>query len=119
MGSVAVRSIRLRLGESRFLLVAFLLLFGCAKHLIVLRFVDAFLVHLRGLASSFGIFIFTERIRCLVSGRARHGVPTFGLGDGCEVLFLQIDFLFSGQLAFGLLIVRLGRFRRITTVDGG
>jgi hypothetical protein len=34
--------------------------------LIVLRFVDAFFVHLRSLASPFGIFIFTEGIGCPV-----------------------------------------------------
>src|SRR4029077_14875464 len=97
--------------------VALLIRLSCPKHLIVLRFIAAFFVHLRSLASSFGIFIFTERIRCLPSGRTRHGIPIFRFGHGFEVLFPWIDLLFTGQLTFSLLIVSLAGLRRIMTVD--
>ena len=48
--------------------VALLVRPGCLTHLIVLGFGDAFLEHLRALASSLGIFIFSERVCCLPSG---------------------------------------------------
>jgi len=47
--------------------VALLVCPGCLTHLIVLRFSDAFLEHLRTLASSLGIFIFSEGVCCLPS----------------------------------------------------
>jgi len=48
--------------------VAVLVRPGCLTHLIVLGFGDAFLEHLRALASSLGIFIFSEGVCCLPSG---------------------------------------------------
>src|SRR5439155_19492733 len=98
--------------------VALLIRFGCPTHLIVLRFVEPFFEHLRGLASSLGIFIFTERFWCLMSSPARHRIPSFRFRRGFEVLFPWIDFLFPGPLAFGLLIVVLGRFQTIP-IDPG
>jgi hypothetical protein len=41
-----------------FQLVGLFFLFGSAKHLIVLRFIDAFFVHLGSFTSPLGIFIF-------------------------------------------------------------
>src|SRR5258708_40252010 len=99
--------------------VALLFRPGCVTHLIVLRFADAFFEHLRTLAPSLGIFIFSEGVCCLPSGRAGHGIPTVRIGYGFTTLFLRIDFRFSRQLTFGLLIVSLGRFGRRTTVNRG
>ena len=48
--------------------VALLVCPGCLTHLIVLRFGDAFFEHLRTLAPSLGIFIFSEGVCCLASG---------------------------------------------------
>ena len=48
--------------------VALLVCPGCLTHLIVLRFVDAFLEHLRTFASSLGIFVFSEGVCRLPSG---------------------------------------------------
>src|SRR5438105_4592369 len=48
--------------------VALLVRPGCLTHLIVLRFGDAFLEHLRTFAPSLGIFIFSEGVCCLPSG---------------------------------------------------
>src|SRR6478752_371665 len=105
--------------ELWFQFVAFLVCLGCLTHLIVFRFADAFLEHLRTLAPSLGIFIFSKGVCCLPSGRARHGIPTLGFGDGFATLFLRIYFRFSCQLTFGLSIVSLGRFGRRTTVNRG
>ena len=96
--------------------VALLVCPGCLTHLIVLRFADAFLEHLRALAPSFGIFIFTERFRCLASVEPGKGSQASESGND-SILLLWIDVVFSGQLAFGLLIVSFGRFGRITTID--
>src|SRR6266404_5660342 len=101
--------------ELWFQFVALLVRPGCPKHLIVLRFADAFFEHLRTLAPSLGIFIFSEGLCCLPSGRARHGIPTVRFGYGFTTLFLRIHFRFSGQLTFGLLIISLGWFGRIMT----
>ena len=54
--------------ELWFQFVALLFRLGCPTHLIVLRFADAFFEHLRTLAPSLGIFIFSERVCCLPSG---------------------------------------------------
>src|SRR6266700_1032622 len=62
---------------------------GCLTHLIVLRFGNAFLEHLRTLAPAFGIFVFSEGICCLPSGRAGHGIPTLRFGYGFAPLFLR------------------------------
>src|SRR6266404_8318674 len=62
--------------------VALLVRQGCLTHLIVLRFADAFFEHLRTLAPSLSIFIFSERVCCLPSGRARHRIPTLRFGYG-------------------------------------
>jgi hypothetical protein len=99
--------------------VALLIRPGCLTHLIVLRFADAFLEHLRTLAASLGIFIFSKGVCCLPSRRPRHGIPTLGCGDGFTTLFLRIHFRFPCQLTFGLLIVSLGRLGRRTTVNRG
>src|SRR6266404_9303429 len=99
--------------------VALLVRPGCLTHLIVLRFGDAFFEKLRTLAPSLGIFIFSERVCCLPSGRARYGIPTLRFGYGFSALFLRIHFRFSRELTFGLLIVSLGRFGRRTTVNRG
>src|SRR5438552_15533016 len=99
--------------------VALLVRPGCLTHLIVLRFGDAFFEHLRTLAPSLGIFVLPERVCCLPSRRARHGIPTVRIGYGFTTLFLRIHFRFSCQLTFGLLIVSLGRFGRRTTVNRG
>jgi hypothetical protein len=48
--------------------VALLVRPGCLTHLIVLRFGDAFFEHLRTFPSSLGIFVFSERVRCLPPG---------------------------------------------------
>ena len=48
--------------------VALLFCPGCLTHLIVLCFADAFFEHLRTLAPSLGIFIFSEGVCCLPSG---------------------------------------------------
>jgi hypothetical protein len=48
--------------------VALLVCLGCLTHLIVLRIGDAFLEHLRTLAPSLGIFIFSQGVCCLPSG---------------------------------------------------
>src|SRR6266566_4635637 len=95
--------------ELWFQFVALLVRASCLTHLIVLRFADAFFEHLRTLAPSLGIFVFSEGVCCLPSGRARHGVPTLRIGYGFTTLFLRIDFRFSCQLTFGLLIVSFGR----------
>src|SRR5258705_1815834 len=92
---------------------------GMPDDLIVLRFVDAFFEKLRTFAPSLGIFIFSEGVCCLPSGRARHGIPTLRFGYGFTNLFLRIHFRFSGQLTFGLLIVSLGWFGRTMTVNRG
>src|SRR4029077_17013514 len=105
--------------KSWFQLVAVLVCPGCLTHLIVLRFADAFFEHLRTLASSLGIFIFSEGVCCLPSSRARQGIPTLRIGYGFTTLFLRIHFRLSCQLTFGLLIVSLGRFGRRTTVNLG
>src|ERR1700693_1417231 len=102
-----------------FWFVALLVCRGCLTHLIVLRFGDAFLEHLRTLAPSLGIFVFSEGVCCLPSRRARQGIPTLRFGYGFTTLFLRIHFRFSCQLTFGLLIVSLGRFGRRTTVNRG
>src|SRR5206468_8963052 len=99
--------------------VALLVRPGCLTHLIVLSFGDAFFEHLGTLAPSLGIFIFSEGVCCLPSGRARHGIPTLRFGYGFTTLFLRIRFRFSRQLTFGLLKVSLGRFGRRTTVNRG
>jgi hypothetical protein len=65
--------------------VALLFYPGCLTHLIVLRFGDAFFEHLRTLASALGIFVFSEGVCCLPSGRARHGIPTVRFGRQKEV----------------------------------
>ena len=57
--------------RARELWLSFVALFvcpGCLTHLIVLRFGDAFFEHLRTLAPSLGIFIFSEGVCCLPSG---------------------------------------------------
>jgi len=54
--------------ELRLFFVALLVSPGCLTHLIMLRFGDAFLEHLGTLASSLGIFIFSEGVGCLPSG---------------------------------------------------
>jgi hypothetical protein len=92
--------------------VALLVRPGCLTHLIVLCFADAFFEKLRTLAPSLGIFIFSEGVCCLPSGRARHGIPTLRFGYGFTTLFLRIHFRFSRQLTFGLLIIGLGRFQK-------
>src|SRR5439155_6728963 len=79
--------------------VALLVRPGCLTHLIVLRFGDAFFEHLRTFAPSLGIFIFSEGVCCLPSGRARYGIPTLRFGYGFTPLFLRIHFRFSCQLA--------------------
>jgi hypothetical protein len=48
--------------------VALLFRPGCLTHLIVLGFGDAFFEHLRTLAPSLGIFVFSEGVCCLPSG---------------------------------------------------
>src|SRR5205814_6882779 len=93
-----------RARELWFWFVALLVRPGCLTHLIVLRFADAFFEHLRTFAPSLGIFIFSEGVCCLPSGRARHGIPTARIGYGFTTLFLRIRFRFSCQLTFGLLI---------------
>src|SRR5213080_3438985 len=108
-----------RARELRFWFVALLVCPGCLTHLIVLRFADAFFEKLGTLAPSLGIFIFAEGICCLPSSRARQGIPTLRFGYGFATLFLRIDFRFSCQLTFGLLIVSLGRFGRRMTVNRG
>src|SRR6266550_756908 len=95
--------------ELWFQFVALLFRLGCPTHLIVFRFANAFFEHLRTLAPSLGIFIFSEGICCLSAGRTRHGIPTLRFGYGFTTLFLRIHFCFSCQLTFGLLIVSLGR----------
>ena len=57
-----------RARELWFWFVALLVRPGCLTHLIMLRFVDAFFEHLRTLASSLGILIFSEGICRLPSG---------------------------------------------------
>src|SRR5947207_8585828 len=98
--------------------VALLVCPGCLTHLIVLRFGDAFFEHLRTLAPSLGIFVFSEGVCCLPSRRARHGIPTARIGYGFTTLFLRIHFRFSRHLTFGLLIVSLGRFGRMSVNRG-
>src|SRR5207247_8876394 len=98
--------------------VALLVCPGCLTHLIVLRFGDAFFEHLRTLAPSLGIFIFSEGVCCLPSRRPRHGIPTVRFGYGFTALFLRIHFRFSCQFTFGLLIVSLGRFGRMSVNRG-
>src|SRR6266487_6881763 len=105
--------------ELWFPFVAVLVRLGCPTHLIVFRFADAFFEHLRTLAPSLGIFIFSEGICCLSAGRARHGIPTLRFGYGFPTFFLRIRFRFSRQLTFRLLIIGLRRFGRRTTVNRG
>src|ERR1700736_4013373 len=101
--------------ELGFPLVALLVRLGCPTHLIVLRFDDAFFEKLRTLAPSLGIFIFSEGLCCLPSGRAGHGIPAVRFGYGFfAALFLRIRFRVSRQLTFGLLIVSVGRLGRMT-----
>src|SRR5947208_1306605 len=107
-----------RARELWFWFVALLVRPGCLTHLIVLRFGDAFFEHLCTLASSLGIFVFSEGVCCLPSGRSRHGIPTIGFGYGFSALFLRIHFRSSCQLTFGLLIVSLGRVGRMTVNRG-
>ena len=119
VGEARVAQITRRARELSLWSVALLVCPGCLTHLIVLRFADAFLEHLRTFAPSLGIFIFSEGVCCLPSGRTRHGIPTIRIGYGFTTLFLRIHFRFSRQLTFGLLIVSLGRFGRRTTVNRG
>ena len=51
-----------------FQFVATLVRPGCLTHLIVLRFAHAFFEHLRTLAPSLGIFVFSDGVRRLPSG---------------------------------------------------
>src|SRR4029450_9614052 len=81
--------------------VALLVRPGCLTHLIVLRFGDAFFEKLPPLAPCLGIFVFSEGVCCLPSGRARHGIPTVRIGYGFTTLFLRIYFRFFCQLTFG------------------
>ena len=61
VGGTAVAGITVaRARELWFWFVALLVCPGCLTHLIVLRFGDAFFEHLRTLAPSLGIFIFSE-----------------------------------------------------------
>src|SRR6266568_3880352 len=105
--------------ELWFPFVAVLFRLGCPTHLIVFRFADAFFEHLRTLAPSLGIFIFSEGICCLSAGRTRHGIPTLRFGYGFPTFFLRIRFRFSRQLTFCLLIIGLRRFGRRMTVNRG
>src|SRR5436190_19237050 len=107
-----------RARELRFWFVALLVCPGCLTHLIVLRFGDAFFEHLRTLAPSLGIFVFSEGVCCLPSSGARHGIPTLRFGYGFTTLFLRIHFRFSCQLTFGLLIIGLGWFGRMSVNRG-
>src|SRR5437899_12749472 len=107
-----------RARELWFWVVALLACPGCLTHWIMFRFGDAFFEKLGTLAPSLGIFIFSEGVCCLPSGRARHGIPTLRIGYGFTTLFLRIHFGFSCQFTLGLLIVSLGRFGR-TTVNRG
>ena len=74
--------------ELRLWFVALLFCPGCLAHLIVLRFGDAFLEHLRTLAPSLVIFVFSARwlggingltaIRRAFSYQTEHRLPTVG-----------------------------------------
>src|SRR6266403_6392391 len=116
------RTLGIPLAVSRelwFQFVALLFRLGSPAHLVVFRFADAFFEHLRTLAPSLGIFVFSEGICCLPAGRTGQGIPTLRFGYGFPTFFLRIRFRFSRQLTFGLLIIGFGRFGRRMTVNRG